>query len=326
MWKNLRVVWDGMSVRRRNAARKSRALRSASSIAGTNQSRKLHQARLSGKIYEAFAGVQRYNRLANGNFFPVRFPYCTLPAAFWVFPFAEVAPPERFAERPAMSNRLLYRLVWIPSALACVGMAYVFIRQPKPFPRPTALTLYTSGDKSVALKHPGNWKASYSNDHGVGRGIAFEPADKVRFVVVSDLAGSLMADVMKSSDTQAESIAGMMPGGAGMANLPPQKSPLEKLHISFGKAMEKSEKQYPEYHEDAYQQTRLAGVPALVSAFTFKGDTPESEICGKRYTALTLEARITVIYYCPKPMQKELSSIFTKMTESVHSGQDGGTQ
>ena len=103
-----------------------------------------------------------------------------------------------------MSNRLLYRLVWIPSAFACVGMAYVFIRQPKPFPKPASLTTYTSGDKSVALKRPGNWKASFANDHGVGRGIAFEPADNVRFVVASDLAGSLMADIMKSSDTQAE--------------------------------------------------------------------------------------------------------------------------
>ena len=225
-----------------------------------------------------------------------------------------------------MSNRLLYRLVWIPSALACVGMGYVFLRQPKPFPKPTLMTLYTSGDKSVALKRPGNWKAQYANDHGVGRGIAFEPADNVRFVVVSDLAGSLMADVMKSSDTQAEQLAGMMPGGAGAMNLPPQKSPLEKLHISFGKAMQKDEKHYPAFEEGAYQTAQLAGVPALVSAFKFKSDGPDPEIVGKRYTALSLDARITVIYYCPKSMQKDLSGVFAKMTESVRAGQDGGTQ
>ena len=225
-----------------------------------------------------------------------------------------------------MSNRLLYRLVWIPSALACVGMAYVFARQPKPFPKPTAMTLYTTGDKSVALKRPGNWKASFANDHGVGRGIAFEPADNVRFVVASDLAGSLMADIMKSSDTQAEQIAGMMPGSAGMANLPPQKTPLEKLHISFGKVMQKDEKHYPEFEEKPYQQTQLAGVPALVSDFTFRSDGPEPEIVGKRYTGLSLDARITVLYYCPKSMQKDLNGIFTKMTQSVRAGDNGGSQ
>ena len=229
-----------------------------------------------------------------------------------------------------MSNRLLYRIVWIPSALACVGMGYVFLRQPKPFPKPTALTLYVSGDKSVALKHPGNWKASSGSDHGVARGIAFAPGDNVTFIVVSDLAGSLMADVMKSSDTQAETLAGMMPGGAGAANLPPQKSPLEKLHIMFGKSMQKNEKRYPEFEETGYQPTQLAGVPALVSDFTFKSDGPDGEIVGKRYTALTLEARITVLYYCPKSKQKELSGIFTKMTRSVRAGenaaQEGGGQ
>ena len=237
----------------------------------------------------------------------------------------EPRPPECLAERPPMSNRALYRLVWVPSALACAGMGYIFAGQPYVVAKIEPMKPYVAKDNSVSLMRPGNWKGHSRSENGVSHSVVFDPAKSVHFEVSTDLAGSLFADVMKSSDDSMQSLAGAMPGGAGL-NAAPQKSPLEKLHTADGKLMEKDERNYPGYEETDAKPTRISGAPALVSAFIFKGDGPDGEMHGKRYTALASDARVSILYYCPKSKQKELSGVFEKMTQSVRAGQNGGSQ
>ena len=222
-----------------------------------------------------------------------------------------------------MSHRALYRLIWIPSALACVCMAYVFAGQPYVTAKPAPMTTYTANDNSISLLRPGNWKGHSRSENGVGRAIVFEPSKSVRFEVSTDLLNSLLADVMRSPDPQA--LPGMTPDGAGQSAAP-QKSPLEQIHAAAGKFMQKDEQNYPGYEETDATPTRISGSPALVSAFMFKGSGPDSEMHGKRYTALGPDAHISIIYYCPKSMQKELSGVFAQMIASVRAGQNGGSQ
>ncbi len=223
-----------------------------------------------------------------------------------------------------MSNRTLYRLVWIPSALACVGMAYVFAAQPYVVSKIEPMKPYAASDHSVSLQRPGNWKAHSRSENGVARVVSFDPSQSAHFEVSVDLLGSLLGDVMKSSDSQMQSLAGMMPGGAGVANLPPQKSPMETLHAAEGKRLKKDERHYPGYEETDPKPAQISGSPALASEFIFKGDGPDAEIHGKRLTALTTESRVTILYYYPKSMQKQLSGVFAKMTASVRTGQNAG--
>src|SRR5690348_5592111 len=98
-----------------------------------------------------------------------------------------------------MSQRILYRIMWVPSLLILAGMVVAFAMQPATFPTPDALTPYTTSDKSIAIEHPGNWKAHTLSMQGISSEVRFDPAPHVRFRVVADLAGSLLADIDRST-------------------------------------------------------------------------------------------------------------------------------
>src|SRR5438067_289984 len=124
-----------------------------------------------------------------------------------------------------MSKRAFYRVVWILSALAIAGMTAVFASQPYALPIPGPTKTYTSGDKSLRLDHPGNWKVREFSSHGIETELRVEPARSAKFVVTADLQGSLMADIVKSGNNALSSLTGM----GGEAGAQP-KSPLETLH------------------------------------------------------------------------------------------------
>ena len=225
-----------------------------------------------------------------------------------------------------MSNRVLYRIVWIPSAIACVGMGVLFAAQPYAFPTPSAMENYSTKDKLITLKHPGNWKAHVrSGMQGMEKSVEFTPAKTVSFVVSSNQMGSIMADVSKSNDAQIQQLMSSVPG-APPANTPAQKSPLEKAHEAGRSVMIADDKNYPEYKEKNAQVGRISGVECLTSDFTFQGEGQNKalEMTGKRVTALTTETQINVLYYCPKDMQAKLAPTFKQMLQSVRVGQNGG--
>ena len=226
-----------------------------------------------------------------------------------------------------MSNHILYRLIWIPSALACVGMSVLFAGQPYAFPAPSAMENYSTKDKLITLKHPGNWKAHVHNGmQGMEKSVEFTPAKTVSFVVSSNQMGSILADASKSNDAQIQQLMSSVPGAPPAANAPASKSPLEKAHEAGRSVMIADEKNYPEYKEKNAKAGTISGVQCLTSDFTFQGEgqNKELEMTGRRVTALTTETQITVFYYCPKEMQTKLAPTFKQMLQSVRVGQNGG--
>src|SRR5207237_292292 len=116
----------------------------------------------------------------------------------------------------------------------------LFARQPLALPDPTGLTSFATDDKAIAIQHPGNWKPHNNSLHDVMSELWFVPAKNCELRVSTDLAGSLMADIVKSSQTMQDSISselsqnsGALPAGLPGLNLPDapkRKSPLEQLH------------------------------------------------------------------------------------------------
>src|SRR5436190_2236021 len=109
--------------------------------------------------------------------------------------------------------RIVYRLIYITSALAILGMTVGFSVLPAALPLPSAMKHYVSGDRSIGIKHPGNWKTHERASHAVETELEYKPAQHARFTVNVDLQGSLMADIMKSTSAENSHIAGMIPGG-----------------------------------------------------------------------------------------------------------------
>src|SRR5690349_12742567 len=141
-----------------------------------------------------------------------------------------------------MPSRAVYRAIWIPSALILGGLTAVFARQPYMIAPPAPLTSFTTSDKTITIRRPGNWKARQTAAHSTLPQVKFLPSRSVSFVITSDRQGSLMADRAKSpgGDTNsaftdmANGMANGQSGGEQQAPPPPQKSPTLKLHEMQG--------------------------------------------------------------------------------------------
>lgn len=223
-----------------------------------------------------------------------------------------------------MSRRLLYRLIWIPSALVLIGLTAFFLQQPFAIADPSPMTSFVTSDKSLAVSHPGNWKPRQLAAHSTLTRLSFEPSLSVRFVVASDFQGSLMADIAKASESTGENLAGMIPGGEQFLEAAPKKkSPLEKLHETQGQEMEK---EYSEYEGGETTKRQIGGQEALVTAFRYRkraGMFRSQEMVGLRATALSGERRISIVCYCPKDVEARLLPAFEQMIESLQIGQGG---
>src|SRR2546427_8194328 len=122
----------------------------------------------------------------------------------------------------------LYRTIWIPSALAILGMTLLFAAQPGAAPFPEAMKRYTAFDRSIRIDHPGNWKARVRSAHGIETEVEFKPAHNAFMTIDVNLQGSLMVDMLKSVDSQNSRIASMIPGGEALNSR--RLSPLAHLH------------------------------------------------------------------------------------------------
>lgn len=230
----------------------------------------------------------------------------------------------------------LARVVWIPSAIGLVGSIGYFAMQPYKVEEPGKLTSYSASDKSVALKHPSNWKSKSLSMHGVSASVRFEPAKDTVFELDTDLAGSLMADMSRSSDNAQENLDSTMQelarqnpelakqlGNVGQPGK--KKSPVEKLHEMGAGALEKDLKNYK---EGAAVKTTLAGLEAVESDFTASGQGlwGPRPVSGKRLTALLSDRSVHLIYYGPADQMKTLGPVFQQMRESIQFGNGMGGQ
>ena len=159
--------------------------------------------------------------------------------------------------------RALYRIVWIVSLLAILGMSFWFVMQPPALPVIGPMTAYVSDDKSLALQYPGNWKPREAASHAVASRVAFDPNVNTHFAIDASLAGSLMGDIAKSNTSMLSSMPGMPAGFADK-----QKSPLEMLHAASLHAMAKNKNRYPDFEPGATQPTQVGGAEALATDFT----------------------------------------------------------
>ena len=227
-----------------------------------------------------------------------------------------------------MSKRTLYRLVWIPSVVSILVMGFMFSKQPLDVPEPTEMLTYRTDDKMIVVKHPGNWKATTLSMHAVVTVVTFEPSRNIRIQFTADLAGSLLADAF--TPRTGEGIGGMPVENGNQSSdaesflkalnntAQKQKSPLELMHESQSKSLMK-EHISQKYKEEKAAKVELAGKEAMVSAFNFEqsGFMSTVEMVGKRFTALTGDRHIDIIYQCPRDTEKEIAPIFDKMIASL---------
>lgn len=251
-----------------------------------------------------------------------------------------------------MSKRLIYRIIWMPSALACVVLLMLFIVHPLADAAPGAMKEYTTSDKSLQVLHPENWEATETGAHGVSSGVKFVggPLTLIRFS--TDLAGSLVADIARANNSQMDSLAGMsgQPGmnsqsgmsdqsgmggqsgtsdssesGTGSAPVVAQKSPLQKLHDMKGKELQE-DPQMPDYQDGDTQSRQIAGAEALITDFTYTEHSPlgNQPMVGKRATALLGYRRLLIFAHCPKQSEKQVIPLFDQMIDSLKASQAGG--
>jgi hypothetical protein len=210
--------------------------------------------------------------------------------------------------------RALCRIIWVPSTIVVFAMIFLFARQPLAIPPPAEMADFTTEDKVISLRHPGNWKEHANSIHGNYTEVWFEPVRNSEFNVKADLAGSLMADIAKSTSASGSAILDSMPGGSEIKEK--QKSPLEGLHEGKAPILAK---ELAEYAEGATSKTKLGGLEALVTEFTFKkpGLWGNIEMVGKRATAIHSERRISLLYYCPKVIEAQLEPTFAKIAATL---------
>lgn len=203
-------------------------------------------------------------------------------------------------------------------------MSFWFVMQPPALPVIAPLVAYTTEDKSLALQYPGNWKPRSVSSMAVAARVAFDPNANTHFAIDTSLAGSLMGDIAKSNNdslSQLQGMAGIPPGAVEK-----QKSPLETLHEASLHGMAKSKTRYAEFEQGATQPTRVGGVEALATDFTYRvgGVWGKREMVGTYVTALTKDREVTVTATTSKTLQKTMKPLFDRMIASINLGQTGG--
>jgi hypothetical protein len=222
-----------------------------------------------------------------------------------------------------MTKRLLYRIIWVPSAVACLLTFFIFANRPVAEAEPGDLTPYTMSDKSLQMQRPANWKATELGSAGVESGVRFEGGPLTSIRISTDLTGSLMADIAKAGGGAVPSLPGMEGLSAALPT-GSQKSPLEKLHEEKGTKLAQ-DPGFDSYTEGKTRQEKIAGADALVTDFTYQeqGLFGNEPMVGERATALLGDRRLLVMARCPKKSGSKLLPLFEKIMDSVQPGQGG---
>lgn len=220
-----------------------------------------------------------------------------------------------------MPNRALYRLIWIPSGIAILGMSAFFASQPAAVPLPGTMKSFVSIDNYIHLKRPGNWRAMQLSSHAIDSSIEFEPARNTHMRISSDLQGSLMSDIAKSADNTLSSIPGI-----GSDILAKQKTPLERLHDMQAKDLKKNKREYEMFQDGTTKDLQVGGYPSKITDFTYEapGVFGVIPMTGKRITTLAGERRVSILYSCPKESKKLIMPVFDEMRDSMKFGEGTG--
>lgn len=222
--------------------------------------------------------------------------------------------------------RVLYRVLWVPSLIALLGMTTLFAAQPETAPAAAAMKRYTNADRTLRIDHPGNWKARAQSSHAVENMIEFEPARFARMSIHEDLQGSLMVDILKSQDTQATSIAGMIPGGEAVVDH--RMAPIQVLHNMQATDMKQDKGEYPGFVDADSRKAQIAGREAIITTCTWTspGLVGSRLMIGRRVTLLSGDHHVSVIYGCPKEMEPAILPVFDKMLDSLEVDGQGGAR
>ena len=221
-----------------------------------------------------------------------------------------------------MSRRILYRAIWIPSAIIFLFLTAAFARQPYTVQPPgKTMETYTTSDKTIQVSHPDNWKPLQTAAHDTVTKLKFEPSRFVRITIGTDLMGSLMGDISKSQNDQLSSLNAMP--GMPQQSVEKQKSPLEKVHEASCAELSKN---LDGYQAGETKPIQVAGQEALMTDYTFHeaGLWGPREMVGKRITALLTERRLTVDYRCLKESEGIITPVFMQMLESLRVNTTGG--
>ncbi len=198
---------------------------------------------------------------------------------------------------------------------ALVAIFFLKASKPESVPAPSAYAPFTAPDKSFACLAPKDWETQSASAHAVMGGALFK-SGPAKIDITSDLMGSLMGDIVTASNAQAESLAGMMPGGqlpAGMKTRPP----VEQLHTAGKQALAS---RYGNYTEQTARPLRCSLGDARYSEWTADGGFMAGKQHGYRVTILGGERRITVVSYCPESNWPTLKPAFEKVIASLQSG------
>lgn len=244
-----------------------------------------------------------------------------------------------------MSRRVGHRLLWIPSMIAFFAMIVVFSRQPRAAPSPGSFTEYTSHDKYLVMNIPSDWKAGGMSMQGTSTEVAMTPARHVYFWLKADIAGSMMADIAKSGNTQMENLAGGINSGSvdvesgsagdsggsdesdseGLAGAVRRmaKPPVQTLHEADGAEYVEAKDSFLNYQEGATTKPTIGGMECRRTEFTYERNTMfgKREMRGARYTLLNTDRRIRMMYRYPKEFEGVMEPVMKKIASSLRVGQ-----
>jgi len=220
----------------------------------------------------------------------------------------------------------VYRWIWIPSALAILGMTLLFASQPAAIPVPGVMKHYTASDRSISIDHPSNWKPHLRSLHAVETEIDFRPARNVFMDINVNLQGSLMVDMLKSVDTENARIASMAPGSEAVT--PHELSPNAHVHGAQAAHLKNLVTEFPGFEDEETAKTQIGGREALATScrWTSPGLFGSRPMAGRRVTLLSGDHQVSIVYGCPKEMEKAILPVFDQMLKSLETDVQGGGQ
>lgn len=204
--------------------------------------------------------------------------------------------------------------------LALVAIFFFKARTPESVKAPTTFHDYVSSDKSFAGKVPSDWQRVGSGGMGIMSGVTLTDAS-AKISIMSDLQGSLMGDIARSSNASASSLTDDLPAGMKVPAMPAPKPPVEQLHMQGkGQVAEGID----DYDEGPMHEFPSPLGDARVSEWTGSEKGPLGmgtvKVHGYRATILGGERRVSAVCRCNDSDWAALKPAFWTVITSLKSG------
>ena len=204
-------------------------------------------------------------------------------------------------------------------ALCAFGaLAFVVLnKKPEPVAAPAKFVVYTPSDKAFAFAAPQGWARHSSASGGIMSSVGYEKSS-AKVDVLSDLEGSLMADLSRGPGQMPDLPPGMMSPEMEAKMKEMNRPPVEKLHETrkgrVGDAVE-------HYQERPMQTLNTPLGEGRCSEWS--GDAGRfggGIMHGYRATVLSGDRRIIFVCRCRESDWKTLKPAFDKMLVSLAPG------